>query len=722
MFTGQVMGSLPNCDHNKHDEVEDDDRLFRDGRRRIDFILAWSNELGKKRQQTFKSRAVFETNLIEEGLQLEYTVTKNRISYVKIHAPYKVLKRYADILKLRLPIKAVNHLCLIRHAADSYLIPLDWYLIQNKKGPKDMLVKLKHKLLKPFQYNKKKLPSITRSYTCPYSSNKEYLFDIPEKPEHLFNSATRSWIVDYILRRKYFADTTENSFACGINKMVSDKIYTAAYPLHEGDWQGPDENPRKILFDCWASWRNCFKLQPIDHIRVYFGETIALYFAWLGFYTSMLIPATVVGFAVFVFSLYSMATDSTSKELCNPAYNITMCPLCDGRCGYWKLSSACLRANISRIFDNGSTVFFAVFMSLWGTFFLEFWKREQATIQYKWDLTSFVEEEQPPRPEYLSRLENCDTMRVNPVTGMTEPYLPFWRMRFPRYFTSYSIMLLMTVFALSVFVAVIAYKVVLFTTLSLLTDSVTSVSSVQLFKDNASLLTTVMTAVVNLIVILILNFFYGYLAFWLTDWEYLRTQSEYDNSITLKLFVFQFINCFSSIYYIAFFKGQFIGRPGRYRTIFGNRLEECDPAGCLIELCIQLAIIMVGRQLIQNNLQETVLPKMIKFIKMKMRRQTQEQKLAAEPWEKDYLLEPAREMSLFYEYLEMVMQFGFLTIFCAAFPLGPVFALMNNIVEIRVDANKFVTQLQRPVAVKSASIGVWYSVLYAISRIAIITN
>lgn len=51
------------------------------------------------------------------------------------------------------------------------------------------------------------------------------------------------------------------------------------------------------------------------------------------------------------------------------------------------------------------------------------------------------------------------------------------------------------------------------------------------------------------------------------------------------------------------------------------------------------------------------------------------------------------------------MQFGFLTIFCAAFPLGPLFSLVNNIVEIRVDASKFVTQRQRPVADKSASIG-----------------
>ena len=55
-----------------------------------------------------------------------------------------------------------------------------------------------------------------------------------------------------------------------------------------------------------------------------------------------------------------------SKELCDPNNNITMCPLCDVQCPYWQLHEACTHAAASRIFDNGATVFFAIFMSLWG--------------------------------------------------------------------------------------------------------------------------------------------------------------------------------------------------------------------------------------------------------------------------------------------------------------------------------------------------------------------
>ena len=39
-------------------------------------------------------------------------------------------------------------------------------------------------------------------------------------------------------------------------------------------------------------------------------------------------------------------------------------------------------------------------------------------------------------------------------------------------------------------------------------------------------------------------------------------------------------------------------------------------------------------------------------------------------------------MFLFDEYLEMVIQYGFITLFVAAFPLAPLFALINNVMEV----------------------------------------
>lgn len=56
-------------------------------------------------------------------------------------------------------------------------------------------------------------------------------------------------------------------------------------------------------------------------------------------------------------------------------------------------------------------------------------------------------------------------------------------------------------------------------------------------------------------------------------------------------------------------------------------------------------------------------------------------------------------------YFSTVVQFGFVTIFVAAFPLAPLFALINNIIEIRLDAYKFVTLWRRPLAERAQDIG-----------------
>ena len=45
-----------------------------------------------------------------------------------------------------------------------------------------------------------------------------------------------------------------------------------------------------------------------------------------------------------------------------------------------------------------------------------------------------------------------------------------------------------------------------------------------------------------------------------------------------------------------------------FRGSFDVSSFQCGSGGCLIELCLQLAIIMAGKQFIQNNLLEIVLP------------------------------------------------------------------------------------------------------------------
>ena len=58
-------------------------------------------------------------------------------------------------------------------------------------------------------------------------------------------------------------------------------------------------------------------------------------------------------------------------------------------------------------------------------------------------------------------------------------------------------------------------------------------------------------------------------------------------------------------------------------------------------------------------------------------------------WEQDYNLQSVDRLDLLDEYLEMVIQYGFITLFVAAFPLAPLFALINNVLEIRIGKNWF---------------------------------
>lgn len=58
----------------------------------------------------------------------------------------------------------------------------------------------------------------------------------------------------------------------------------------------------------------------------------------------------------------------------------------------------------------------------------------------------------------------------------------------------------------------------------------------------------------------------------------------------------------------------------------------------------------------------------------------------------------------------------------AAFPLAPFFALLNNVLEMRLDAQKLLTFYRRPVSQRVRDIGVWYRILDSIGKLSVVTN
>ncbi|GAB1286670.1 Anoctamin-3 [Apodemus speciosus] len=612
--------------------------LFKDGKKRIDYILVY-----RKTNIQYDKRNTFEKNLRAEGLMLEkeqkkcyYTDQKNK-SMSRVQNYFKRIKKWMS---------------------------------QN-----------------PMVLDKSAFPELEESdcYTGPFSRARIHHFIINNK-DTFFSNATRSRIVYHMLERTKY----ENGISkVGIRKLINNGSYIAAFPPHEGAYKsslpikthGPQNN-RHLLYERWARWGMWYKHQPLDLIRLYFGEKIGLYFAWLGWYTGMLIPAAVVGLCVFFYGLVTMNESQVSQEICK-ATEVFMCPLCDKNCSLQRLNDSCIYAKVTYLFDNGGTVFFAIFMAIW-----------VETL----------------RPQFEAKYYRMEV--INPITGKPEPHQPSSD-KVTRLLVSVSGIFFMISLVITAVFAVVVYRLVVMEQFASFKWN--------FIKQHWQFATSGAAVCINFVIIMLLNLAYEKIAYLLTNLEYPRTESEWENSFALKMFLFQFVNLNSSIFYIAFFLGRFVGHPGKYNKLFERwRLEECHPSGCLIDLCLQMGVIMFLKQ-IWNNFMELGYPLIQNWwSRHKIKRGIQDASIPQ--WENDWNLQPMNIHGLMDEYLEMVLQFGFTTIFVAAFPLAPLLALLNNIIEIRLDAYKFVTQWRRPLPARATDIGIWLGILEGIGILAVITN
>jgi len=136
----------------------------------------------------------------------------------------------------------------------------------------------------------------------------------------------------------------------------------------------------------------------------------------------------------------------------------------------------------------------------------------------------------------------------------------------------------------------------------------------------------------------------------------------------------------------------------------------------LFELQIQLITLFLTAIVVQNTL-EVGVPLLKEWIaKKKAGDDAPEMSEAEEQMDKDRYSNTIDDMS------EMVVQFGYVTLFVMCFPLIPLLAIINNIFELKVDATNLVMSSQRPDPNGSDGLGTWNSVLNLFSIMSVATN
>ncbi|XP_048733294.2 anoctamin-8-like isoform X2 [Ostrea edulis] len=295
--------------------------------------------------------------------------------------------------------------------------------------------------------------------------------------------------------------------------LESKKIISQVFPLH----------CKKSIEELRKTWVQAFfSSQPLDKIKDYFGVKIALYFAYLGHYTLALCLPAFVGLGIWIMQ--------------------------------WQADQE---------WDDELFIAFALFNAFWATLYLELWKRRSCKLAYQWaTLDSQKEMLEDPRPLYTGKLE------VSPVTDRLEPFYPSWKRNLFRYLVSYPVI---AVCLLVVFVIML----LIFEVQEWINSLVKSGGVPGFFSFLPKILLAVSIGILDEI--------YKTIAKWLNDMENYRMEETYWNHLIVKLVLFQFVNSFLSLFYIAFY------------------LQDMD------RLCDQLAAILITRQII-GNLKEAFLP------------------------------------------------------------------------------------------------------------------
>lgn len=404
-------------------------------------------------------------------------------------------------------------------------------------------------------------------------------------------------------------------------------------------------NPLKYLQYHWARLGAIFKKQPLNHIRNYYSEKVAVYFAWIGTYCEFMLIAAVVGIA-FELGVWFLEEDSFIRDYL--------------------------------------LIGFSIFLTFWASTFDQFWIRKEKFLAWKWGTLNLNEIE-------AQRADYKGVFKKDEVTGKMKVIEKGGMVKFFRIILSYSFILVL------IFCVIGAVWSIFF------------IRKLMFQEFGQGLIIKMIPGLLNAIQIKIMNIFYGKLAVFLNNWENHETDNNYNDHLAVKLFMFKFVNSYSSLLYIAFFSS-----PGM-----------CKP-NCVEHLSVQLMMIFFTNLLM--NLVELGLPWFTIYRKLRAEKKKIREAKKSDDKIREFMYPVEKESKLgeyespLDDYMEMVIQFGYVALFGASLPIISFLALIEIILEIRVDAWKLSYLTKRPSPARSENIGVWRSILIIVTYAGAFTN
>jgi hypothetical protein len=201
-----------------------------------------------------------------------------------------------------------------------------------------------------------------------------------------------------------------------------------------------------------------------------------------------------------------------------------------------------------------------------------------------------------------------------------------------------------------------------------------------------------------------MNYIYYYIAEYLNNWENHFSLNDKNNSFSIKLILFDFMNSYSSLFYIAFIK------PYNEGCINNNCLKELETQ--MYSIFFVYLSVFIGELLYLYILYY--------YQKGKIGSLINEEKVEIQSLEHQIMISSTD--NLYIEYNDIINQFGFACLFCIAAPLTPLIIFLLSLVCRLTNYYKFVHLKRVEILDESKGISFYNKIIKILLFIGVMVN